>query len=98
MKQLGQLSAEDVLKGALVTQRKSKYKGFERAQTYLDSAALQSKLAAETIDVTLAGRGQQSGGLHPVTRTLERIEHFLPKLVMASLKAQVEDDYHNFEA
>ena len=43
----------------------------------LESAALEAKLAEETIDVTLPGRGQSQGGLHPVTKTLERIESFL---------------------
>src|SRR5690606_39527121 len=42
----------------------------------LEQAALSAKLAAERIDVTLSGRGQASGGLHPVTRTMERIEQF----------------------
>ena len=65
----------------------------------LASDALAKKLAAETIDVTLPGRVLPSGGLHPVTRTIERIESFFGELGFA-VKAgpEVEDDFHNFDA
>ena len=65
----------------------------------LASYALAKKLAAETIDVTLPGRVLPSGGLHPVTRTIERIESFFGELGFA-VKAgpEVEDDFHNFDA
>ncbi|MBE0364256.1 phenylalanyl-tRNA synthetase alpha chain [Pseudoalteromonas ulvae UL12] len=65
----------------------------------LVSEALAKKLAAETIDVTLPGRVLPSGGLHPVTRTIERIESFFGELGFA-VKAgpEVEDDFHNFDA
>lgn len=43
----------------------------------LKSSELEAKLIAEKIDVTLPGRTQENGGLHPVTRTIERIETFL---------------------
>ena len=42
----------------------------------LERVAIEAKLASESIDVTLPGRGQELGGLHPVTRTLQRIEDF----------------------
>lgn len=42
----------------------------------LQTAELEAKLAAETIDVSLPGRRIENGGLHPVTRTVERIEQF----------------------
>lgn len=65
----------------------------------LVSEALTKKLAAETIDVTLPGRVLPSAGLHPVTRTIERIESFFGELGFA-VKAgpEVEDDFHNFDA
>lgn len=54
---------------------------------------------AERIDVTLPGRGQLSGGLHPVTRTLERIEQCFSRIGYEVAEGpEVEDDYHNFEA
>ncbi|MGV8812371.1 tRNA ligase subunit PheS family protein, partial [Pseudomonas aeruginosa] len=61
--------------------------------------ALAARLAAERIDVTLPGRGQLSGGLHPVTRTLERIEQCFSRIGYEVAEGpEVEDDYHNFEA
>src|SRR5690606_4457903 len=46
----------------------------------LESAAIAARLAAESIDITLPGRGQQLGGLHPVTRTIERISSFFESI------------------
>jgi phenylalanyl-tRNA synthetase alpha chain len=65
----------------------------------LDSAALEAKLAAETIDVSLPGRGQVLGGLHPVTKTMARIEEFFSGIgYSVAVGPEIEDDYHNFEA
>ncbi|HEX22052.1 MAG TPA: phenylalanine--tRNA ligase subunit alpha, partial [Chromatiales bacterium] len=65
----------------------------------LQQAALEAKLNAEAIDVTLPGRGQQNGGLHPVTRTLQRIESLFSQLGFEVAEGpEIEDDYHNFEA
>jgi phenylalanyl-tRNA synthetase alpha chain len=49
--------------------------------------------------VTLPGRGQRPGGLHPITRTLRRIEQLFANAGFAVAEGpEVEDDYHNFEA
>ncbi|MFT5063456.1 MAG: phenylalanyl-tRNA synthetase alpha chain [Gammaproteobacteria bacterium] len=65
----------------------------------LQAAELATKLAAEKIDVTLPGRGLETGGLHPVTRTLRRIEDLLASAgFKVELGPEIEDDYHNFEA
>src|SRR5690606_24351828 len=65
----------------------------------LEQAALSAKLAAERIDVTLSGRGQASGGLHPATHTMERIEQFFTHIgYQVAEGPEVEDDYHNFQA
>jgi phenylalanyl-tRNA synthetase alpha chain len=65
----------------------------------LDEAALATRLAADRIDVSLPGRGQRSGGLHPITRTLQRIERLFSNAGFAIAEGpEVEDDYHNFEA
>lgn len=70
----------------------------ERGET-LQSAALDAQLAGEKIDVTLPGRGQWKGGLHPVTRTMRRIEQlFLPLGFSVEEGPEIEDDYHNFGA
>jgi len=65
----------------------------------LEDAALNARLASETIDVTLPGRGQQRGGLHPVTRTLQRMEDIFSRLGYdIATGPEVEDDFHNFES
>ncbi len=65
----------------------------------LERAALDARLATEGIDVTLPGRGQRPGGVHPITRTLERIERLFAGLGFEVAEGpEIEDDYHNFEA
>ncbi|MHC9037105.1 phenylalanine--tRNA ligase subunit alpha, partial [Cobetia marina] len=65
----------------------------------LETAALNARLAAERVDVTLPGRGEPVGGLHPVTRTLERIESFFAHIGYGVAEGpEIEDDHHNFEA
>ncbi|MFB1011587.1 MAG: phenylalanine--tRNA ligase subunit alpha [Thiopseudomonas sp.] len=101
MKQLGSLSAEERPKaGAVINAAKEQVQdALNSRKQLLEDAALNEKLAAETLDVTLPGRGQQSGGLHPVTRTLERIEQFFSRIGYDVAEGpEVEDDYHNFEA
>jgi phenylalanyl-tRNA synthetase alpha chain len=68
-------------------------------RTVLEEQALSERLQQERIDVTLPGRGQQSGGLHPITRTLARIERLFANAGFNVVEGpEVEDDYHNFEA
>ena len=70
----------------------------ERKQL-LDAAALDVRLAGESIDVTLPGRDAARGGVHPVSRTLERISEIFGRLGYASADGpEIEDDWHNFEA
>ena len=58
-----------------------------------------SRLEAGRIDVTLPGRGQRPGGLHPLTLTRERIESFFSNIGFDIVEGpEIEDDYHNFEA
>ena len=60
---------------------------------------LAAKLASETIDVTLPGRGEGVGGLHPLTRTLNRIERLFNELGFETMDGpEIEDDFHNFGA
>ncbi len=71
----------------------------EARKSTLELADLDAKLAAEAIDVTLPGRGQSNGGLHPVTLTLQRIEKLFSQLGFEIAEGpEIEDDYHNFEA
>ncbi|MGN6512507.1 MAG: phenylalanine--tRNA ligase subunit alpha [Lysobacteraceae bacterium] len=65
----------------------------------LDAAALEARLATETVDVTLPGRDAERGGLHPVSRTMERIADIFGRLGYARAEGpEIEDDWHNFEA
>jgi phenylalanyl-tRNA synthetase alpha chain len=71
----------------------------ESRKTALQSAAIEAQLARETVDVTLPGRGQRHGGLHPITRTLQRIERLFAGMGFETVQGpEIEDDYHNFEA
>ena len=70
----------------------------ERRQV-LEDAALDARLASETIDVTLPGRDPGRGGLHPVSRTIERIADIFGRLGYERAEGpEIEDDWHNFEA
>jgi phenylalanyl-tRNA synthetase alpha chain len=65
----------------------------------LAGAELERRLAAESIDVTLPGRGEGAGGLHPITRTIQRIERLFAEQGFASVAGpEIEDDFHNFGA
>ncbi len=70
----------------------------EREQA-LTRIALERRLKAEQIDVTLPGRGHEPGGPHPVNRALDRILDIFNQLGFAvATGPEVEDDYYNFEA
>jgi phenylalanyl-tRNA synthetase alpha chain len=101
MKQLAHLPKEEKPKaGQVINQAKQTVQQLinERSQV-LHQAALAKKLASESIDVTLPGRHVELGGVHPVTRTIERIEAFFTQLGF-SVKSgpEIEDDFHNFDA
>lgn len=65
----------------------------------LETAALDARLASESIDITLPGRDAEAGTLHPVSRTLERIETIFAGLGYELAQGpEIEDDWHNFEA
>jgi len=101
MKSLGKLSAEERPQaGQLINQVKQRIQSsLESKKTDLATAALDTRLAEEKLDVSLPGRGQSVGGLHPVTRTMERIEDLFIQLGFEVAEGpEIEDDYHNFEA
>ena len=80
--------ARDAITGALA----------ERRQV-LEAAAMDARLAAESIDITLPGREASVGTLHPVSRTLERISDIFARLGYELAEGpEIEDDWHNFEA
>jgi len=101
MKGLGALSAEErPAAGAVINQAKQQVQDAlnERRET-LEAAVLNQKLAAETIDVSLPGRRIENGGLHPVTRTIERIERLFGEMGFKVARGpEIEDGFHNFDA
>jgi phenylalanyl-tRNA synthetase alpha chain len=101
LKGLGALSNEErPAAGAKINEVKQILQAqINQQKERMESAALNAKLVGETIDVTLPGRGEEMGGLHPVTRTMERIEAFFTRIGYdVETGPEIEDDYHNFEA
>ena len=101
LKSLGKLSAEERPKaGALINEAKARVEDMlqSRREAIL-SRELDAKLAAEALDVTLPGRGQSTGALHPIARTQERIETLFASMGFEVADGpEIEDDYYNFTA
>ncbi|MES2997767.1 MAG: phenylalanine--tRNA ligase subunit alpha [Pseudomonadota bacterium] len=101
LKKLSQLPVEERPKqGQAVNQAKHQIEILINARSELLKAQdIAERLNSEFIDVSLAGRGQSIGSLHPVTKTRERIESFFTKMGFSVVEGpEIEDDYHNFEA
>jgi len=100
-KTLGKLSpAERPAMGARFNTAKEQIETALTAQRQkIQAAKLDAQLALEALDVTLAGRGIHAGGLHPVTRTLERIEKLFHSIGFEVADGpEIETDYYNFTA
>jgi phenylalanyl-tRNA synthetase alpha chain len=101
MKELGSLPPEQRKEaGAVINRARDRFVAdLEARKAVLEQQELEQRLARETIDVTLPGRGQRTGGLHPVTLTLRRISELFANVGFEIVEGpEVEDDYHNFEA
>ncbi|WP_279487215.1 phenylalanine--tRNA ligase subunit alpha [Aeromonas veronii] len=101
MKGLGALSAEErPAAGAVINLAKQQVQdALNERREALEVAVLNQKLAAETIDVSLPGRRIENGGLHPVTRTIERIERLFGEMGFKVARGpEIEDGFHNFDA
>lgn len=101
LKSLGKLSGDErKQQGQAINQAKQQVLQLAEAKTNaLKEAELAEQLAAEAIDVTLPGRGQQRGSLHPVTKTQQRIEAFFSSIGFEITDGpEIEDQFHNFEA
>ncbi len=101
LKGLGKLSAEErPAAGARINQVKQGIEAaLQQRRDALQQHKLAQKLAAESLDVTLPGRGVSTGGLHPVTRTMNRIEQLFHSLGFAiSSGPEIEHDFYNFTA
>lgn len=101
LKTLGKLSAEErPAAGEKINVSKSIVsEAIQEQRAHFESAAIAEKLRSETIDVTLDGRQGGIGGIHPVTRTLNRIEAIFSSAgYIVEQGPEIEDDFHNFEA
>jgi len=101
LKQVGKLPPEDRPEAgqAINEAKKNLVKAIETRRAALLEAELEAQLAQERIDVTLKGRGQSQGGLHPVTYISQRIEKlFIQVGFNVEEGPEIEDNYHNFEA
>jgi len=101
LKALGTLSAEQRPAAGLAinTVKQRIQDGIKARKDALRSAALDAQLAREAIDVTLPGRGQQNGGLHPITIALGHIEALFAQAGFTVAEGpEIEDDHYNFEA
>lgn len=101
LKSLGKLSAEErPAAGEKINLAKQQVsERLNARKTELERAAIEAKLKAEKIDVTLDGRSASRGSLHPVSRTLKRIESIFSAAGYAVEEGpEIEDDFHNFEA
>lgn len=101
LKGLGKLSAEErPAAGARINVVKQQIEtALQQRRDALQKNRLAQKLAAESLDVTLPGRGVGTGGLHPVTRTLERIETLFHSIGFdVASGPEIETDFYNFTA
>ncbi|MCJ7556470.1 MAG: phenylalanine--tRNA ligase subunit alpha [Gammaproteobacteria bacterium] len=101
MKTLGALPVEErPLFGKLVNEAKDEVANrIAVRKEILESQALDARLGSEKVDVTLPGRGRTPGGMHPVSRSMRRIETLFQRAGFAVERGpEIEDEFHNFEA
>ena len=101
LKSLGKMPAEQrAAAGKQINQIKQALSAsIESRQAELEAESVETRLAGERLDVTLPGRGRSIGHLHPVTRTMRRMQEIF-RLAGFDVRTgpEVEDDYHNFAA
>ncbi len=101
MKELGKLDPDQRRAvGQIINKAKGEFQQkLEQTKIAMQQVALDERLASESVDITLPGRGQSIAGLHPVTITLRRISKIFASVGFSVVEGpEIEDDYHNFEA
>jgi phenylalanyl-tRNA synthetase alpha chain len=101
LKSLGKLSQEErPAMGSRINQAKEAIEAaLNSRRDAIQIKKLDAQLAGEALDVTLPGRGLGTGGLHPVTRTLERIESLFRSIGFdVASGPEIETDFYNFTA
>lgn len=101
LKQLGKMPPDERREaGARINQAKDQIElALKQRREAIQESLLQQQLAQEALDVTLPGRGMGTGGLHPVTRTLRRIEELFHSIGFDVAEGpEIESDFYNFTA
>lgn len=101
LKELGSLPpAERPAAGEAINRvRDSVQSAVESRRLTMERQQLEALLASDRVDVTLPGRGEAAGGLHPVTRSMLRIISIFRGAGFAVHEGpEIEDDFHNFAA
>lgn len=101
LKSLGKLSAEErPAAGQKINEAKQAVaQALETRKNALEEQAMAATLQKDGVDVTLAGHGQQPGGLHPVTRIMNRIGALFGQMGFSIESGpEIEDEFHNFDA
>ena len=101
LKSLGALvPAERPAAGARINEAKEQVQvAVDARRVALEQAAVEAQLRAGRLDVSLPGRGEARGAIHPVTRTRLRIEAIFREAGFdVATGPEIEDDFHNFEA
>src|ERR1700674_4506937 len=101
LKGVGKLAADERPKaGAAINQAKAQVEALITARRdAILARELDAKLSGESVDVTLPGRGQRPGGLHPIARAQEHAEKLFRTMGFAVADGpEIENDYYNFTA
>lgn len=101
LKALGALPTDErKARGATVNQVKQRLaEALAARKQALEQLGLDRRLASEALDISLPGRDGERGGIHPITRALERIASIFARLGYQRVDGpEIEDDWHNFEA
>jgi phenylalanyl-tRNA synthetase alpha chain len=101
MKGLGKLTPQErSVAGRELNEAKQAIEGLVTARELeLEQLELHARLAQEAVDVTLPGRGYGTGGLHPITQTIERIEAIFGSIGFDVADGpEIEEDFYNFTA
>ncbi|MES2564643.1 MAG: phenylalanine--tRNA ligase subunit alpha [Pseudomonadota bacterium] len=101
LKALGKLPQADrrAMGSRINAAKETLEEALKRQRDAIQSSKLEARLHEEALDVTLPGRGRGAGGLHPVSRTLERVETLFHSLGFEVADGpEIETDYYNFTA
>lgn len=101
LKSLGKLSPEErPAAGQKINSVKEVIQGLiEERDNEFKQQQVNDQLSSEKIDITLPGRGQEAGSIHPVSKTFDELRRIFTRMGFVIMQGpEIEDDYHNFEA